>query len=138
MNSYRWSDLHVGMSHHFSTVVTAQMMRRFLEDFGDDNPLHVDAAFAREQGFDDVVVYGLLSASFYSTLVGVHLPGRRALLQGIQVDFVRPIYVDTQLQVRGTVVYLSDAIRRIEIAARIESNNGEVLSKAKLKVGLRE
>lgn len=138
MNSYSWSDLHVGMSHAFPAVVSAPMMRHFLEDSGDDNPLHVDAAFAREQGFDDVVVYGLLSASYYSTLVGIYLPGRHAVLQGIQVDFVRPIYVDMPLQVRGEIVHLSDAVRRVEIVARIESDSGEVLSKAKLKVGVRD
>lgn len=138
MNAYRWSDLHVGMSHTFSAIVTAPMMHRFLEDSGDDNPLHVDAAFARGRGFDDVVVYGLLSASYYSTLVGVHLPGRNAVLQGIQIDFVRPIYVDLPLEVRGEIVFLSDAVRRVEIAARIESRTGEVFSKAKLKVGVCE
>ncbi|MGR8999544.1 MAG: MaoC/PaaZ C-terminal domain-containing protein [Gammaproteobacteria bacterium] len=138
MNSYSWSDLHVGMSHSFSAVVTASMMRHFLEDSGDDNPLHVDASFAREQGFDDVVVYGLLSASYYSTLVGVYLPGRHAVLQGIQVDFVRPIYVDMPLKVRGEILHLSDAVRRVEIVARIESDSGEVLSKAKLKIGVRD
>jgi 3-hydroxybutyryl-CoA dehydratase len=138
MNSYSWSELHVGMSHTFTAVVTASMMSHFLEDSGDNNPLHVDAAFAKKQGFNDVVVYGLLSASYYSTLAGVHLPGRHAMLQGIQVDFVRPIYVDMPLQVRGEIVHLSDAVRRVEIAARIESDSGEVLSKAKLKVGVRE
>ena len=138
MNSYRWRDLYVGMSHTFSASVTAPMMRRFLEDSGDDNPLHVDAAFAREQGFDDVVVYGLLSASYYSTLVGVHLPGRHAVLQGIQVDFVKPLYVDMPLEVRGEIVHLSDAVRRVEIVANIVTRSGEILSKAKLKVGVRE
>jgi 3-hydroxybutyryl-CoA dehydratase len=138
MNSYRWDNLHVGLSHSFSAVVTASMMRRFLEDSGDNNPLHTDAAYAKAQGFDDVVVYGLLSASYYSTLVGVHLPGRHAILQGIQVDFVRPVYVDMPLEIRGEIIHLSDAVRRAEITARIESQTGDVLSKAKIKVGIRE
>lgn len=138
MNSYRWNDLRVGMSYTFPAVVTATMMRRFREDTGDDNPLHVDAAFAREQGFEDVVVYGLLSASYYSTLIGVHLPGRHALFQGIQVDFIRPIYVGVPLEVRGEIAYLSDAVRRVEMVACIATRSGEILSKAKLRVGVRE
>jgi len=138
MNSYHWSDLHVGMSHAFSAVVTERMMSHFLEDFCDDNPLHVDIAVALENGFNNKVVYGLLSSSYYSTLVGVHLPGRYALFHGIHIDFVRPIYVDVPLIVRGEIVHLSDAVRRVEIAACIKSHQGEVLSKAKLKVGVRE
>lgn len=138
MNSYRWSDLQVGLSHSFSAMVTPPMMRRFLDNCGDDNPLHTDAAFARGHGFDDVVVYGFLSASFYSTLVGVHLPGRHAILQGIQVDFVLPVYVDVPLEIEGEIVHLSDAVRRVEIAARIKLRDGTIVSKAKLKVGLHE
>jgi 3-hydroxybutyryl-CoA dehydratase len=138
MNSYRWRDLHVGMFHTFSANVTERMMSHFLEDFCDDNPLHVDMAVALENGFQNKVVYGLLSSSYYSTLVGVHLPGRYALLQGIHIDFVRPIYVDVPLIVRGEIVYLSEAVRRVEIAACIKSHQGEVLSKAKIRVGFRE
>jgi len=138
LNTYVWNDLKVGMSHSFPGVVTTAMMSSFLKDSGDDNPLHLDGSFARKQGFKDVVVYGLLSSSFYSTLVGVYLPGRYALLQGIQIDFVRPIYVDQSLKVYGEIQHLSEAVRRVEIAARIETSNGEVLSKAKLKVGISE
>jgi 3-hydroxybutyryl-CoA dehydratase len=138
MNSYRWNELYIGMAQQFPAIITAHMMRQFLEISGDRNPLHTDANFAMEQGFDDIVVYGLLSTSFYSTLVGVYLPGRYALLQSVQVDFVKPIYTGNNLSVYGEVVYMSDATRRIEIAANIEDIDGEILSKAKLKVGLRD
>jgi acyl dehydratase len=138
MKAYRFDELRVGMAHGFPAVVTAAMMRRFLEDTGDANPLHVDEELARAQGFAGPVVYGLLAASFYSTLVGVHLPGRHALLQGLQVDFVRPVYVGAPLEVRGEIVHLSAAVRRVEIAATIAAPAGEVYSRAKLRVGVRE
>jgi 3-hydroxybutyryl-CoA dehydratase len=136
MNAYRWNELHVGMSHSFEARVTQAMMERFRADSGDDNPLHWDPAFARERGFAREVVYGLLSSAFYSTLVSVYLPGRNVVLQGIRVRFHKPIYVDMPLQVTGTVAHMSDAVRRIEIDARIENPDGDLLSTAKIEVGL--
>jgi 3-hydroxybutyryl-CoA dehydratase len=135
MNAYSWDELTVGLSHCFDAIVTEQMMSGFLAQTGDINPLHVDAEYARSRGFDSVVVYGLLASSFYSTLVGVYLPGRDALLHGLNLSFQKPVYVGVPLQVFGQISVLSEAYRRIEIAASI-SSNGEQLSKAKILVGL--
>lgn len=136
MNDYGWSDLQLGMSCSFDAVVTEAMMERFLGDTGDSNPLHVDGGFARSRGFEGRVVYGMLAASFYSTLVGVHLPGRNALLHGIDVDFHKPIYPGMALRIRGEVVQLLEAYKRVELRASISTMNDEILSKAKIRVGL--
>ena len=136
MTEYQWSDLHVGLAHSFDTVVTPAMMQRFQQDTGDINPMHVDESFARERGFDGAVVYGLLTSSFYSTLVGVYLPGKYALLHGIQIDFHKPVYVGVPLTVRGEISYLNDAFKRLEIAAEITTTEGARLSKARIRAGV--
>jgi 3-hydroxybutyryl-CoA dehydratase len=138
MNEYRWSDLHIGLSHSFDAVVTAEMMKRFEQDTGDINPLHVDRAFATGRGFPDVVVFGLLTSSFYSTLVGVHLPGKFALLQGLNIDFHKPVFVGLPLRVSGEIVHLTDAYRQATISAHIRTHDGERLSKASIRVGVHE
>ena len=137
MNAYRWSELHIGLAYSFSVQLTAEMMQEFLHLSGDNNPLHVDAAFARESGFPDVVVYGMLTSALYSRMVGVYLPGRFCLLHGIQVDFSNPAFVGDTLTVKAEIVHLSEAFRRIEIKASIE-NDEKVISKAKIRVGLNE
>ena len=38
------------------------------------NPLHIDEAFAKDNGFKGNVVYGMLVSSLYSRLVGMNLP----------------------------------------------------------------
>ncbi|MBQ9091319.1 MAG: hypothetical protein IJY52_03500, partial [Anaerotignum sp.] len=48
----------------------------FLAITGDINPLHNDQEFAQKQGHPDKVAFGMLTASFLSTLAGVYLPGR--------------------------------------------------------------
>jgi len=136
VNAYRWDELRIGLRHEFEVTVTAEMMAAFEALSGDTNPLHVDAAHATASGFRGPVVYGLLTSAFYSQLVGVHLPGRFALLHGIDVDFVSPAFVGDRLRVAGEITFLTDAYRRIEMRGRITNQDGKAVSKAKIRVGL--
>jgi 3-hydroxybutyryl-CoA dehydratase len=135
MNCYQWSDLRVGLSDTFEVLLTFEMMEAFGNISGDTNPLHCNRQFAIQHGFSDTVAYGLLTSAFYSQLVGIHLPGKYALLQGIDIDFVSPAYPGDILNVSGEVSYLNEAFRRIEIRANIKKRE-KVISKAKLRVGL--
>jgi 3-hydroxybutyryl-CoA dehydratase len=136
MKCYEWSDLRVGLREQFRVQVTTAMMDGFGEISGDLNPLHRDQSFAVTHGFKDTVVYGLLISMFYSQLVGVHLPGRYALLHGIDIDFVAPAYPGDILNVSGEIIYLNESCRRIEMRASIVDQGGTSVSKAKLRVGL--
>jgi 3-hydroxybutyryl-CoA dehydratase len=136
MNAYTWEELQVGMAAHFDVTVDETMMDRFLALTGDHNPLHLDAEYAAERGFRGRVVYGLLTASFYSTLAGVHLPGKRCLLHGLKADFNAPVYVGDQLRVSGRITHRNEAYRQLELACEVTNERAEVVSKARLRVGL--
>jgi 3-hydroxybutyryl-CoA dehydratase len=136
MNCYQWSDLRVGLNEGFEVRLTPDMMAEFANISGDTNPLHCDQQFATQHGFSGRVAYGLLTSAFYSQLVGVHLPGRYALLHGIDIDFVSPVYPGDILNVSGEISYLSDALRRLDIRANIKNQENKLVSKAKLRVGL--
>jgi len=138
MNEYRWPDLAVGASAAFDVVVTEEMLDGFAAISGDHNPLHMDAAFGQASGFSGRVVFGLLTASFYSQLIGIHLPGKHALLHGIDVEFKSPAYIGDRLSVSGEIIYLNDAYHRLEVKARIVNQNGKVVSKATIRAGLHE
>ena len=60
-------------------TVTPEMMDAFRAITGDVSPIHIDADYARGRGFPGRVVYGMLGASFFSTLAGVYLPGEHCL-----------------------------------------------------------
>ena len=82
------------------------------------------------------VVYGLLTSSFYSTLVGVHLPGKHCILQGIDIQFSKPVYIGDTLKISGKVSYINEAYKQIEIRAFITNQNNEKVSKATIKTGV--
>jgi 3-hydroxybutyryl-CoA dehydratase len=138
MNSYRWDELSEGLSHEFEAQLTQSMLTDFLELSGDQNPLHTDTEFARHAGFRDIVAYGMLTSALYSTLVGVYLPGRYCLLQGIDVDFVNPAFLGDHLRVAGSISYLNQAYHRAEVKASIHNGDSQLISRAKIRVGVHE
>lgn len=136
MNEYRFAALSIGLRESFSVVITKNMLDSFFALSGDVNPLHTNSDYAAACGFQDQVVHGMLTASFYSTLVGVYLPGKFSLLQGADISFQSPVYVGDTLSVEGEVKYLNEAYRQMEVSARILNQHGNRVSKAKLRVGL--
>ena len=138
ISDLRWEDLTLGTSAQFDVQLSAEMMASFAALSGDVNPLHMDEEFARKSGYPGRVVFGMLTASFYSRLVGMCLPGKRALLHGITVEFQSPAYLGDTLTVFGAISFLNDAYRRLEVKARIVNQNGTLISKAKIQVGVHE
>ena len=73
MNEYRIGDITEGMSESFTVTITDRMMEAFRDITGDDNPLHTDADYAKDCGYEGCVSYGMLTASFLSTLTAEHV-----------------------------------------------------------------
>jgi len=138
MKEYCLHEIREGLSHQFQVTVTEDMVERFRESSGDVNPLHTDRDFALSHGYRDRVVYGMLTASFYSTLIGVYLPGKHALLQGVDASFVAPVFPGDVLTVHGEVVAVHAALRQIEIRAHITNQLNKKVSRAKIRTGIHE
>jgi len=126
------------MRAQFEVPLTAEMMTAFAAISGDLNPLHRDEDYARQKGFPGRVAFGMLTSSLYSRLVGMYLPGKRALLQGIDLEFKGPAYIGDVLSVSGEVTYLNEAYRRVELKGQIVNQAGQLISTAKIRVGVHE
>ncbi|MBP5281786.1 MAG: MaoC family dehydratase [Lachnospiraceae bacterium] len=136
MNEYKMSDLAVGMTESFSRKVTPEMMEKFYEISGDENPLHRDEEFAKEKGFENRVVYGMLTASLISTLGGVYLPGKYCLIQGVETKFLKPVFIGDELTVTGEVVDVRPELKYMEIKVTIRNQKNEKVLRGVLKAGV--
>lgn len=136
MNRYGYSDLKIGQTESFSVRVGEEMFALFRQVTGDSNPLHSDKDFARSYGYPDRVAYGMLTASFLSTLAGVYLPGERSLIQSVEVKFLKPVYIGDELTVRGTVLELNDTVRQAVIRVDILNQDGGRVLRGKIKAGI--
>lgn len=66
-------------------------LARYAEASGDSNPLHLDPAFARKAGFEDVIVHGMLTMALLGRLVTDSFPARRVV--GFSARFGAPLGV---------------------------------------------
>jgi 3-hydroxybutyryl-CoA dehydratase len=138
MNEFKFADLQVDQIESFDVTVSELMMNSFREISGDTNPLHSDRNFAVQNNYKDKVVFGLLVSSFYSRLVGVYLPGKYALLNSINVDFLKTVYVNDKLYVEGKIVKLDCRFKIINIKSKIIRQNKDIVSIANIRVSTNE
>ena len=136
MNEYTFSEICVGLEKEFLQTIDEGQMQKFLQISNDTNPLHSDKDYAISKGFEDKVAFGLLSSAFYSTLIGVYLPGKYAIMHGINISFVKPVYAGDRLRVYGRVNYINVSYKQIEIKAKITNQHKDKVSTALIKVGL--
>lgn len=135
MNSYTFNDLYVGLSSSFNIKIDLNISKNFINICKDTNPLHVDSEYAKNKGFKDKLIHGMLTSSFYSTLVGMYLPGKYSILHSIKINFSKPVYINEQLNVYGEIVFINKVYKQIEMKAYIK-NDKEKISKAIIKIGL--
>ncbi|HEX7070639.1 MAG TPA: MaoC family dehydratase [Rhodothermales bacterium] len=114
-----YEELEVGLEARFDRTITVADVDAFAELTGDRNPLHVDAAYARSQGFADRVVHGALLGGLVSNLVGMNLPGWRSLLLSVKLDFPAPTYPGDTVTAIATVDSLHEAQQIVMLKIRI-------------------
>ncbi len=71
---------------------------------GDDNPIHVDAAFAAQTRFGRTVAHGMLLYGAICGMLSRHFPGATQLEQ--RFTFPAPTYADEEMTIRLTVTEL--------------------------------
>ncbi|KAG8644564.1 hypothetical protein MANES_11G141200v8 [Manihot esculenta] len=69
----------------------------------DSNPLHFDSESAKNAGFEDRVVHGMLVAALFPQIIASHFPGAVYVSQILQ--FKSPVYIGEE--VHGEVQALS-------------------------------
>ena len=136
MNHYTLSEMTPGLTEEFTVTVTAEMMDAFCHITGDVSPIHMDETYAADRGYPGRVVYGMLGASFFSTLAGVYLPGEHCLLHGVECKFAKPVFIGDTLTVRGTVANVSEVGSEAEIKAVILNQDGKKVTRGVIKAGL--
>lgn len=137
MREYRFEEIEIGLEESFTVPITRGMEDAFREMTGDENPLHRDDAYAREIGggkWKGHVTFGMLTASLYSTLAGMYLPGKYSLIHSLETKFLKPVYAGDMLTVTGRVEKKHEELRLIEVKARVENQEGACVSKAGIKV----
>lgn len=138
MNTFYFSNFEIGLESSFKTEITLDKMNHFFAVCGDENPMHMSDEYAQNKGFKSRLVYGMLTASLYSTLAGVYLPGEKCILKSVETYFQNPVYIGDILTVAGVVKEKDDRFQQATVKAKITNQNGKTVSKANILVGFYE
>lgn len=103
-----FEDLEVGQTAEASRVVRAEDIDAFAQVSGDDNPIHLDDAYASTTSFGGRVAHGMLSAAFISAVIGRQLPGPGAIYLTQSLRFRAPVRPGDEVTVRVTVQSKND------------------------------
>ena len=119
--------IQVGETQTLTRKITEADVRKFVEITGDDNPLHVNRAYAESTSFKDIVVHGMLGASFISTVIGTKLPGTGALWVSQNMEFLLPVRLGDVLTISATVLKKHERERLLELETRIVNQNQQLI-----------
>lgn len=106
-------DVKEGMKVQYTQSITDSDVSRFSEISGDKNPVHLDDDYAKASPFKKRIAHGLLSASFFSGMFGMKLPGPGCVYVSQSLRFIRPVYIGDTVTATATVTRVDYFKRRV-------------------------
>ena len=100
----------------------------FAQVTGDKNPVHLDADYAAKTMFKRRIMHGFLGGSVFSKIFGTLFPGEGTIYLKQSMAFVRPMFVDTDYEVKMTVKEVNkEKHRAIVETIIVDKNSGETV-----------
>lgn len=129
-------DFEVGQRASFTKTFTQDDLERFIAITSDVNPLHVDDAFASKSPFGRRILHGMLTASLFSTMVGMFIPGTGAIYRSQTIRFLRPVYIGDTITAHFVIRAIDRAKHRLTIESWMENQSGERVIEGECEAGL--
>jgi 3-hydroxybutyryl-CoA dehydratase len=130
MRGQTYDEILVGDTAGFSKTITESDIHSFSAITADFNPIHVDEVYATTSSLGlkmgGRIAQGMLSASLFSTLVGMYIPGKGALYVSQTCNFRRPVRVGDTIRAECTVVEKLEKYR-VRMETRCINQKGEVV-----------
>ncbi|OIN60086.1 MaoC family dehydratase [Arsenicibacter rosenii] len=116
--------------HRYAFRFTQADVDDFARVTGDNNPLHLDPAFAAQTPFKRPIIHGMLGASVFTKVLGTEFPGYGSVYIGQTFQFLRPMFVDTDYEVTFTVQSINPDKHIAEILGEVRDvQTGKVTTK---------
>ncbi|MDR1359624.1 MAG: MaoC family dehydratase [Deltaproteobacteria bacterium] len=130
MRGKTYDEIVPGEKASFSKTITEADIHSFSAITADFNPIHVDEVYAAASSLGRKmggrIAQGMLSASLFSTLVGMYIPGKGALYVSQSCNFKRPVKIGDTLRAECEVVEKLEK-NRIRLATYCVNQNGDVV-----------
>ena len=131
-----FSELKIGDKVVINGKISRDDVQKFAKLTGDFNPLHLDEVYAATTIFKKTIPPGMLLGSLFSTLVGMHLPGKNCLYLAQTLQFRNPAPMDGKITISGEIIEKVDSLKILIILTKIHDNENNLLieGEARIKV----
>lgn len=113
--------------------IDRELLKKYADASGDQNPIHQDEAFAKSAGLPDVIAHGMLTMALAGKFIS-DWSGGSASVKEFSARFTKPVIVPAgekvDLTVSATVAEVDGAIVRLNINATSQGVNVLGMSKA--------
>ena len=118
------NELYVGQSASISRRFSTQEVEAFSTLCMDKNPVHLDEEYAKNSIFGNRIVYGYLTASLFSGIIGSILPGAGSIYLNQNMNFRKPVYHNELITATCTITHIREdkPIVTLETICRNEKN----------------
>jgi 3-hydroxybutyryl-CoA dehydratase len=126
MSSYTYDEIQIGQTASVTKTIGEYDIYAYAGVTGDFNPAHIDAAYAEGTFFKTRIAHGMLTASFISTVLGMHLPGTGAILISNSVNFLAPVHIGDSITAPCEVFEKMEK-GRVRLKSAVTNQKGEVV-----------
>lgn len=95
--------------------ISKKLILKFRSITKDNNPIHSNIRIANQHGYKKPIVYGLLSASFLSSIIGNDVPGPGSVWLDTNIQFINPVYENDQITIISKVIKISEGSSLINL-----------------------
>lgn len=113
---------------------TQDEVNRFAEVTGDKNPVHTDAEYAAKTMFKRPIMHGMLGAALFSKVFGTLFPGEGTIYLKQSLNFLKPMYPDTEYEAVFTVREVVKDKNRAIVETVIKNADGLVCTSGEATV----
>lgn len=120
-------NLSIGQTYNYDFKFSQTDVVAFANVTGDKNPVHLDEAFAAKTIFKRRIMHVMLSASVFSKVFGTLFPGEGTIYLKQSLDFLKPMYVDTDYVAVFTVKEIIKDKNRAVVETIVKQKATEVV-----------
>ena len=111
--------------YEYEFEFTQDDVQNFAKASGDFNPIHLDAAYAKDTIFGRTIIHGFLSGSVFSKVFGTIFPGYGTIYLKQNMKFLKPMFTKEAYKAVFTVTEVISEKKRAWVTTEIFDSKGE-------------
>lgn len=120
-----FDEIKIGDTASLTRTLTKQDIQLFATVTGDMNPAHLDEAYAKTDIFHQIIGHGMWTASMFSVLLGMQLPGPGTLYLGQSLKFLKPVHLGDKIIASIRVVKKEEKHKHITFETLCINEDGD-------------